>query len=223
MQTKTALVLGASGLIGSQLLTYLLNDDYFSKVRILVRKSLSIHHPKLEELVIDFNHLEAFQKAMGEGDVIFCCIGTTMKKVKGDKALYKSIDFDIAVNAARFGIEAGYRQYALVSAQMANANSLLFYNRIKGETEEVISTFPYESTHIFRPSFLIGNRKEQRIAEQFFGSLLQSISFLLPKPARPIEAITVALSMIRTVKNNKPGIHFYTYKEMKDQHQNSMH
>lgn len=214
MQTKTALVLGASGLIGNQLLAYLLNDDYFSKVRILVRKSLSIHHPKIEELVIDFNHLEAFQKAMGEGDVIFCCIGTTMKKVKGDKALYKSIDFDIAVNAARFGIEAGYRQYALVSAQMANANSLLFYNRIKGETEEVVSTFPYESIHIFRPSILIGNRKEKRIAEKFFGTLMQQLSFLLPKPARPIEACVVAQAMIRSVKENLNGKHIYTYQEM---------
>jgi uncharacterized protein YbjT (DUF2867 family) len=214
IHSKTALLLGASGLVGSHLLQKLLSDPSFTTVRVLVRKSLSISHPKLEEQVVDFNNTEQFQKAMRKGDIIFCCIGTTMKKVKGNKQLYKTIDFDIPVNAARFGIEAGYQQYALVSAQMANAQSLIFYNRLKGETEEVVSTFPYQAIHIFRPSFLMGNRIEKRMAEKFFGTLMQRLSFLLPKPARPIEASVVAQSMLQAVKGNLNGIHYYAYEEM---------
>ena len=99
------------------------------------------------------------------GDCIFSCIGTTSSNVKGDKVLYRSIDFDIPVNAARFGSEAGFKQYLLVSAIGADAHSRIFYSRLKGEVEEVIATFPFDGLHIFRPSLLVGERKEKRLGE----------------------------------------------------------
>ena len=116
MNGQTAVVLGATGLIGSHVLEQLLNDDAFIKVRVLVRRPLELQHPKLEVCITDFNNYADYQSKLGTGNCIFCCIGTTNANVKGDKALYRTIDFDIPVNAARFGKEAGFQQFLLVSA-----------------------------------------------------------------------------------------------------------
>lgn len=214
MQTNSALILGASGLVGSHLLHLLLESPSIHHVRALVRHPLNINHPKLEEIIIDFNNTELFKQHIGKGDFIFSCIGTTMKKVKGDKQLYKKIDFDISVNAARFGIEAGYKHFFLVSAHLANAKSHIFYSRLKGETEEIISTFPYESIHIFRPSFLTGERKEKRLAEQFFGKLMSALEFIFPDNYKPISAKTVALAMLHAALSKEKGIHICHYTDM---------
>ena len=212
---QTALILGASGLIGNNLLKLLLDSPSFSHVRALVRKPLGLSHPKLEEIIVDFQNMEQYKQAVGKGDVIFSCIGTTLKKVKGDKQLYKQIDFDIPVNAARFGIEAGYKQFVLISAHLANAKSMIFYNRLKGETEDIIQTFPFESIHIFRPSFLIGERKERRWLELTFGRLMVYLSPLLPDASKPIEASMVAKGMMQVVINGIKGNHIYPNEQIK--------
>lgn len=214
MQPKSALIIGASGLVGSHLLQLLLNDSSINKVRALVRHPLHISHPKLEEAIVDFNNMELYRQSIGKGDIIFSCIGTTMKKVKGNKTLYKQIDFDIPVNAARFGIEAGYQHFVLVSAHLANAKSSIFYNRLKGETEEIISTFPFQSIHIFRPSFLIGKRKEMRWLEITFGKLMEKIAFLLPDAYKPIAATSVASAMVKAAFKNEKGLHHYAYNQI---------
>jgi uncharacterized protein YbjT (DUF2867 family) len=171
-------------------------------------------HPKLEEIVIDFNDMRAFEQNIGNGDFIFSCVGTTMKKVNGDKKLYRTIDFDIPVNAARFGIKAGYQKFLLVSAHLANAKSKIFYSRLKGETDEIIASFPFSSIHVFRPSFLIGKRKEQRWLEIIFGRFMQKISFLLPSAYKPITAEKVAFAMLHAALSIKSGLNYYEYKEM---------
>lgn len=216
MQTKSALILGASGLVGSHLLDLLLESPSIEKVRALVRHPLHISHPKLEEVIVDFNNMEQFKQSIGKGELIFSCIGTTMKKVKGNKTLYKQIDFDIPVNAARFGIEAGYQHFFLVSAHLANAKSSIFYNRLKGETEDIIATFPFQSIHIFRPSFLIGERKEMRWLEITFGNLMQKISGILPSAYKPVEASSLAKSMLHSAIKQNNGLHYYTFKEMQE-------
>ena len=168
MNGQTAVVLGSTGLIGSQVLNQLLNDDAFTKVRVLVRRPLNITDPKLEVCITDFSNYTDYQTKLGKGDSIFCCIGTTNAKVKGDKALYRTIDFDIPVNAARFGKDAGFQQFLLVSAVGANSKSSIFYSRLKGEVEEVIETFHFKSFHVFRPSVLLGNRNEERMGDVKF-------------------------------------------------------
>ena len=213
--SQTALILGATGLTGSQLLKLLLDSADFNHVRALVRKPLGISHPKLEELIVDFRNMNQYKQSIGKGDVIFSCIGTTLKNVKGNKQLYKEIDFDIPVNAARFGIEAGYKQFVLVSAHLANSKSMVFYNRLKGETEDIIRTFPFESIHIFRPSFLIGERKERRWLELTFGKLMIWLSPLLPDASKPIEVNMVAKAMISAVSGNKKGVYYYTFRDIK--------
>jgi uncharacterized protein YbjT (DUF2867 family) len=216
MQPKSALIIGASGLVGSHLLQMLLHHSSINKVRALVRHPLHISHHKLEEMIVDFNDMEMYRQSIGKGDIIFSCIGTTMKKVKGNKILYKQIDFDIPVNAARFGIEAGYEHFVLVSAHLANAKSSIFYNRLKGETEDIIATFPFQSIHIFRPSFLIGERKEMRWLEITFGKLMEKIAFLLPDAYKPIEAAQVANAMLHAAIQHNNGLHYYTFKEMQE-------
>lgn len=215
MQPKKALILGASGLVGSQLLHLLLHSPQIEQVRALVRHPLHWKHPKLEEVVVDFNNPDAFRQNFGHGDIIFSCIGTTMKNVKGNKELYRQIDYNIPVHAAGFGIEAGYPHFVLVSAHLANAHSSIFYNRLKGETEEKIQTFPFESIQIFRPSFLVGKRKETRILELTGGKLIQLLSPLLPAAYRPIEADVLAKAMLHAVYKNQTGTHLYTYTDIK--------
>jgi uncharacterized protein YbjT (DUF2867 family) len=218
MQAATAVVLGATGLIGQQLLQILLNDNTFTEIRALVRSKLPFSHDKLRAVVVDFNDQAAFRNAIGQGDCVFCCIGTTMKKVKGDKEAYRKVDYDIAVNAGQYAIAQGFSQYALVSAIGANAGSSNFYLRLKGEVENAIAAMPFRSTHIFRPSVLLGERKEQRTGESIAQSLMSALSFLLigsAKKYKPIQGKEVAAAMVAAIKSENPGKHIYHYEEIR--------
>lgn len=214
MNGQTAVVLGATGLIGSHVLKQLLQDDAFSKVRALVRRPLALQHPKLEVIVTDFSNYDQYQTNLGTGDCIFSCIGTTKANVKGDKALYRTIDFDIPVNAARFGIEAGFKQFLLVSSVGANAKSSFFYTRLKGEVENVIASFNFKSYHVFRPSFLVGERTEKRLGETIGTNLFKLFNFLIPSNYKSITGKTVAAAMVKAAKKGNEGMNFYYYGEM---------
>ena len=212
---QSVLVLGASGLIGSHLLKLLANDNAVSKIYLLLRRPLHTDHPKVEERIIDFNDLVAYQANFPAVDTVFCCIGTTQKQVKGNKELYHKIDFDIPVNGAKFGLEKGATNFIIVSAIGSNINSRNFYVRLKGEVEEAISKLPYEAVHIMRPSLLLGKRKEKRPAERFFQILMKPLTFLIPSKYKPIEAVKVAIAMIKAARSNKTGVNFYEYNEMR--------
>lgn len=214
MNGQTAVVLGATGLIGSEVVKQLLNDDGFTKVRVLVRRPLEINHPKLETVITNFSNYEEYKSNLGKGDCIFSCIGTTNAKVKGDKALYRTIDFDIPVNAARFGKEAGFQQFLLVSAAGADSSSRIFYSRLKGEVEEVIATFNYNSFHIFRPSLLLGNRKEKRLGESISKFFMKLFNAVTPGKYKSIHASVVAAAMIRAAKKDSKGAAVYYYSDM---------
>lgn len=218
MYSKTALLLGATGLIGNDLLELLLNDDGYGKVIALSRKPLPINHPKLENRIVDFSDRQNYQQAITEGDIVFCCIGTTMKNVKGDKDLYRQIDFDIPVQGARFALEKGYTQYALVSAIGARANSSNFYLSLKGETEDGVAALQFPSLYIFRPSLLLGKRKESRAGEKIGQAVMPVLSFLLAGSLakyKPVQASDVAAAMIAASKTGKRGVNIYTYNEIR--------
>jgi uncharacterized protein YbjT (DUF2867 family) len=216
MNGQTAVVLGATGLIGSSLVEQLLKDDTFSKVRVLVRRPISLTHPKLEVVITDFSDYEQYRKNIGTGDCLFSCIGTTNANVKGDKLLYRSIDFDIPVNAARFGKEAGFKQFLLVSAIGADARSRFFYTRLKGEVEEMIAGYKFNGLHIFRPSFLMGRKQNERTGEVVLTTLFRISSLLIPSKYKAIRASAVATAMLKAAKEGKNGLHIYYYKEMFD-------
>ena len=217
MQPITAVVLGATGLIGRQLVQQLLNDPAFSKVRILVRRPVELSNSKLEAEVVNFDDLADYRKKLGRGDCIFCCIGTTMKQVKGDKATYRKIDFDIAVNAAKLGKEAGFTDYLLVSAVGANAASSNFYLKLKGEVENAVAAIGFQSFHAFRPSMLFGKRVEFRFAEIVGKPIMQALSVLMVgglKKYRGIEGLTVAKAMVAEAKSSKKGTFIHHYDDM---------
>src|SRR4026207_391030 len=156
----TATLVGATGLIGSYLLEELLNDPFFDTVRILIRRPIDITHPKLEKKIVDFNDSDSLLVALNNSDVLFCAIGSTMKKVKGDKDAYRKIDFDIPVKLARFCKMTGCEKIIIVSSAGANPKSINFYSKLKGETDEALKTSGLKTVHIMRPSLLLGERKE---------------------------------------------------------------
>ncbi|HEY0732869.1 MAG TPA: NAD(P)H-binding protein, partial [Chitinophagaceae bacterium] len=179
MAKRTATIIGATGLVGSHLLEILENDDYFSNIRLLVRKPIEYKHSKTEVKLIDFSDAESFKLGIDGSDAVFCAVGTTQKKVKGDKTAYRKVDYDIPVHAARYCKETGCEQFLLVSAVGANKASNNFYLKLKGEAEEGIAGSEVNSISIFRPSVIMGERKEKRTGEAIGKLIMQPLSFLL--------------------------------------------
>lgn len=196
----TATIIGSTGLIGGHLLELLLKDEAFNTVRILIRRPVEVTHLKLEKKLVDFTDLESFRLALEGTDVIFCAIGTTMKKMKGDKTAYRKVDYDIAVNAAKLGKACGCEKYVLVSAVGADSKSRNFYLRLKGEIEEAVESSGIGAVYILRPSLLMGNRKEFRLSEKLATWLMPLFAFIIPAKYRPVKASEVAKAMLNAVK-----------------------
>ncbi len=158
---KRAIVFGSSGFVGSHLLRELLNSSDYGQVTAVARKSLNITHPRLKTVVIgDYNSLAGVKSEIA-GDEVFIALGTT-KTNSPKKAEYYQVDHDYPILAARIAKEGGAKSVFLVTAVGANPNSTFFYVRTKGETERDVIALNFEHTHIFRPSMILGNRKEKR-------------------------------------------------------------
>jgi uncharacterized protein YbjT (DUF2867 family) len=214
MSTKTATLIGATGLIGGELLNLLLKDDYFQAVRILVRRPFNLVHARLEKKLVDFNDNDSLLVALDNSDIIFCTVGTTQKKVKGDKEAYRKVDYDIPVHAARFCKMVGCNVFVLVSAVGADSKSNNFYLKLKGEVEDQIGKLGIDSVHVMRPSMLVGDRDEFRFGEKIGTPLMKAFSFLLPSKYKPIHARDVAKAMVTAAKRNEEGYFVYEYGEM---------
>ena len=212
----TATLVGATGLIGSYLLEELLNDPYFDTVKILIRRPLDITHPKLEKKIVDFNDSDSLLVALSNGDVLFCAIGTTMKKVKGDKEAYRKIDFNIPLKLARFCKMTGCEKFLLVSSAGANSKSRNFYQRLKEETEEAVKSVGLKTVHIMRPSLLLGERKEFRPGENIGKAIMTSLSFLIPEKYKAIQGKAVAKVMLVLSKKNDEGVFVHENSEIRN-------
>ena len=212
----TATLVGATGLIGNYLLEELLNDPYFDTVRILIRRPLDITHPKLEKKIVDFNDSDSLLVALSNSDVLFCAIGSTMKKVKGDREAYRKIDFDIPVKLARFCKMTDCEKFILVSSAGANSKSRNFYQRLKEETEEAVKSVGLKTVHIMRPSLLLGERKEFRLGENIGKALMTSLSFLIPEKYKAIQGKDVAKVMIALAKKKEEGIFVHENSEIRN-------
>jgi len=202
-----AVIAGASGLIGSNLLEILLNEPTYNEVIILVRKATGIRHEKLKEIILDFDTLDDYKNDIN-GHAVFCCLGTTNNKTP-DKALYRKIDHDYPVTLAKLAQANGVEQYHLVSSIGADINSSTFYTKLKGETEEDIKTVGLKTLHIYQPSFLKGDRKEFRLMEKILIGLSYIIDPLLTgslKKYRSIPAKTVAKAMYNESLNKNEGV-----------------
>lgn len=198
---KTALLIGATGLVGSNILRLLLGDDRYDTVLVFHRRATGISHPKLKEHVIDFDEPKKW-KHLVTGDHLFSALGTTIKKAGSKDAQYK-IDYTYQYEVARIASENGAQGYALVSSLGANADSSSFYPRIKGELDEAVQKLNFDQVLILRPSFLDGNRDEFRFGEKI-GIMVAKVFCKIPglKKYHPIKAEVVANAMIKGLNSS---------------------
>lgn len=212
---KKAIVYGASGLVGSYILETLLNNANYEQVIIVVRKDQNIQHPKLKTIIGDFNSLPEVVKDIAV-DEVFIALGTTQKKTP-DKKLYYQIDHDYPVLAAKLAKENGAKAVFLVSAIGANAKSSIFYTKMKGETEQDIINLNLDHTYIFRPSMILGDRKESRPLEKVFIGVFKLINPLFVggmNKYKGIEASDIAKAMVKSANQLNEKVKILQWEEM---------
>ncbi len=210
---KTAIILGSSGLVGAAILQQLINDDNYSKIKILVRKPSEIKHTKIEEIIVDFKNINSYQHLV-VGDILFSCMGTTLKNAKSKAAQYE-VDFTYQFQTAKAAAENGLKTYVLISSIGASAKSSTFYLRMKGELEEAVKHLPFQQINIMRPGPLGGNRKEFRISEVLSFPILKFFNGLgLFKKYRIIDAEIVAKAMMNSIKQNDNKLNVFESEQM---------
>lgn len=207
-----ALIAGASGLVGKELLTLLLADSACREVHSLVRKHSTTPHPKLRSHTVDFSSLGtacAKEVVLPPVDEVYICLGTTIK-VAGSQNAFRAVDFDAVLAVARMGIAQGATKLGVISAMGASSQSGLFYNRVKGEMEEAVAQLGYPSVSIARPSFLAGDRQALQQAVRSGETLALRVSQwlkpLIPANYRSVQASDVAAGLLRQVRRAQPGV-----------------
>ncbi|TDL33168.1 NAD-dependent epimerase/dehydratase family protein [Jeotgalibacillus sp. S-D1] len=196
MNKRTALVIGATGLVGQEVVKELCSRDEYGEVRIISRKPIEMEHEKLTVSIIDFNYLEGSH--IGVADDVFCCLGTTMKKAKS-KAAFRQVDLDFPLQLASLAKKNNARQFLVISAMGADLSSTFYYNRIKGLMEEQLIELDLPHLQIFRPSLLLGDRKEFRLGETVGAKVMSAMSWALVGPLKSLKAVRaeqVALAMV---------------------------
>ncbi|MBN8545194.1 MAG: NAD(P)H-binding protein [Ignavibacteria bacterium] len=202
-----AIVIGATGLIGKELVRQLLDNSGYDEVAVLVRKSTGITHPKLREHVINFDDPQTYKELL-KGDVLFCAMGTTIKKA-GSQDAFRKIDYQFVVDFASTAARNGVKQFCVVSSVRAKTGTSNFYLRTKGEMESAVSKLGFDAVHIFRPSLLLGNRGESRPGEkigEFFFKVFGFLFFGSLKRYKPVQGSAVAKAMIDATLAGKHGI-----------------
>lgn len=198
--SRTALLVGATGLIGGHCLRLLAADPFYSRVIVLARRPLTDTLPtKVEAHVVDFDRLDALP-AQVRADHIFCALGTTIK-LAGSPEAFRRVDLDYPIALAKLALARGADHFLVVSSLGANADSRMLYSRTKGEMEQQLTAMSFRSITIFRPSLLLGERKEFRLGEE----VAKRLDFLMPLRYKPIQASRVASAMISVAKENRPG------------------
>lgn len=197
-----AIVVGSTGLIGSELLKLLEKDQSFTKITALVRKKTASVGTKVIEVKVDFGSLpvDLFETQ----DVVFCCLGTTIKKA-GSKEAFRKVDYEYPLLTAKIAKEKGVEQFAIVTAMGANPQSKIFYNNVKGDIENALKNINFESLGIFRPSMLLGDRAEVRTGERIGQAVMKLFSWAIPKNYKAIQAMSVAMAMVNFAKKNQKG------------------
>lgn len=202
----SALLLGATGLVGGHVLDLLLADPAYTRVTVLTRRPLARMDSKLDQRTADFDRLRDHEISFVVNDV-FCCLGTTIAQA-GSQEAFRRVDHDYVVEAARLASQHGKRRFFVVTAAGANARSRIFYNRVKGETEAAIRALPLETAVILRPSLLLGERTESRTGESVAQRVMPALDWMLVGPMRryrSIHASTVARAMVRLARQEAQG------------------
>jgi len=202
MEKLNALVIGATGATGQEIVSQLLEDDSFNSVSIFVRKDPNITHSKLKTYVIDFSKLEEYKELI-KGDVLFSCLGTTLRDA-GSKDKQYSVDYTYQYEFAKIASDNGIPIYSLVSSTGANKNSPFFYPKIKGKLEEAVKKLPFKTIQIFQPPTLIRQKNLIRVGEKIgikiFGFLN---SFGILKSQKPLPVSILAKVMVDHLKTKQ--------------------
>ncbi|HVG25765.1 MAG TPA: NAD(P)H-binding protein [Thermoanaerobaculia bacterium] len=206
---RTVLLLGATGLVGREVLSLLLDDGDVGRVVVVARRPTGAAQPKLDEHVFDLGEMEQHAGVFAV-DQIVCALGTTIKQA-GSRERFRVVDHDYPLIAARLGKANGARHYLLVSALGASAESRVFYNRVKGEVERDIIALGYRSTTIARPSLLLGDRGELRMGEK----IAEKFAWLAPPKYKPIAARDVAKALVRLASDDAPGVKVVESRELR--------
>jgi len=207
---RTALVAGASGLVGRHVVHLLLEDPAYARVTVLARRELPLSHKKLEQQVVSFDRLAQIADFPRVHDV-FCCLGTTMKQA-GSPDGFRKVDYTYVVELARVAVRHRASQFLVVTAVGADPSSRILYSRVKGETEEAVRRLQFESIQIFRPSLVVGARAHGRPAERVARLLGLLVAWALVGPLsryRPIKAEALARAMVHVARDAPRGAHVY--------------
>ena len=206
---RSVLLLGATGLVGREVLSLLLEDGDVSRVVVIARRATGVKHARLEEHLFDLGEMAKHANLFAV-DQIVCALGTTIKQA-GSQERFRVVDHDYPLTAARLGKENGAKHYLLVSAMGANARSRIFYNRVKGEVEQELTALQFRSTTIARPSLLLGDRAEHRAGER----IAAHFAWLMPPKYKPIEARDVARALVRLAKEDAEGVRVVESRELR--------
>ena len=210
---KKAIVIGSTGLVGSELISKLLTHSDYSEVISLVRRKSGVTHPKLTEHVVDFDKPELW-KNMVKGDVLFSAMGTTIKTAKTKDNQYK-VDYTYQYETAKTAAENSVPVYVLISSAGASSNSLNFYTNMKGKLEDSVKSLPFRTIQILQPGQLDGNRKENRMAEKMGLKVMYALNKIgLLQKYKPIKGYEVAEAMIAVAEKTSSGV--YRLKELFD-------
>ncbi|WP_246285490.1 NAD(P)H-binding protein [Hymenobacter lapidiphilus] len=210
---NTALLIGATGLVGDYLLRQLLADEQWQHIKVFTRRPTGYQNPRLEEHTVDFDQPRTWNHLL-QGDVLFSSLGTTLAQAGSQQAQYQ-VDYSYQYQAAQAAAENGVQAYVLVSSTGADAEALLFYNRMKGELERDIKRLPFQRIRIIQPGILAGPRAETRPAEKV-GLWLATAASTMPllRSYRPIHGRTVARAMRRAALDETPGVQTDTLEEV---------
>jgi uncharacterized protein YbjT (DUF2867 family) len=217
METKTALLVGASGLVGGHCLQFLLQESSYTHVVALVRRPLSLTHDKFVQHVVDFGELETLGECL-TADNVYCCLGTTIKNA-GSQEAFRRVDFDYPIKIAALTQHCGANQFSIITSLGADPHSRIFYNRVKGEVEEAIRKISFSTINIFRPSLLLGERTVHRTGEKAGAIIMSGLKYAMGGPLkkyRAIQARDVAQAMVRITQMNHSGVHIYESDRIQD-------
>ena len=205
---------GPTGLIGNEILKLLENDIDFENINVVSRRPVKLKSKKSNLNIIDFKDFNSYLNVIDGSDVVLAAIGTTQSKVGFNKKKYREIDFDIISNAVKACKEKNVKHFSFVSSAGADINNKSFYLKLKGEIEKEVESQQLKSSTVYRPSLLLGDRKENRFGEKLAQILIPLVSFLFPDNYKPIKAFDVAKAMVTESKKIKSGFKIYHYKDI---------
>jgi uncharacterized protein YbjT (DUF2867 family) len=212
MSPHTALLAGASGLVGGECLKLLCDEPRYTSVRVVTRRDLGTHvsHPKVQQVIVDFDDLDESSDVL-RADHVFCTLGSTIRKA-GSQERFRAVDYGYPLALARLTAANGARHFSLVSSLGANPESRFFYSRVKGDLEQALADLALPSLAIFRPSVIAGERGESRPFER----LVQRLLLLAPRSVRPVPAPDIAAAMVAVAVEEPPGLTIVLSRDIPD-------